>query len=647
MKKLFLILGSCSLLLIGIGLYVNGQQTPYSEQFIQIVETNYREKLDSELLDFYQDKIVSETKSSNSRRELRKSYYALALLEHAKGNYTDSIHYLHKILAMSDTIDPTLNVLVQEGLAINYLALQEMTDSYSHFKKAEQLTKTLGDQELMGRLYNRYGHAVLIYSNRVGVAINLFEHCLTFDIDSNVKLDATIFLAESYLAAGLYDRAINYLIRSFELSIINGSEERQPSILTDLAIAYFLNHNYQSSLNAIEQLYQLEMENSYFPYSLFFVKIAKQAYGEQESEAYLANYSENLGLSDEMPTITSDMSYIYQIEWLLHQDNRAEALTLMGQLDEKILNEYEEILKQLFFWSESMNLWQQYETQQSTSEELIEQYNRLYEQVLSLEHSKIKIVLLDKIVSEGVAVGNYELGYKYLTYQNNLISGGRVDFEPDTIQTITEQIIEEAKRTEQIQRQTDRFYVFSITTIMIGVFGLGYIILQKYLKLKRETKQQLMMQSLTQTLTKEALYQELEVHAEYHHQMTFIAIDIDDFNRYNELYGYLQGDIVLKQLANTIKEVFPQGYINRHHQCFIVVIEGPDYDCTDDLKRLFDSVTNQNIEYATNLEHKRITISAGVSQGMLKSTNDIDTYINRATYKLKLSKKRGKNTFTL
>lgn len=647
LKKILLILGSCCLLLIGIGLYASRQQTVYSKQLIQLVNQNYTDKIDPELLDSYQEKILRETKYPNSRRALGQAYYALSLIEHSKGNYHGSIHYLNKILGMRDAVDPTLNILVQEGFAINYLALEDLTQSYFHFKRAEQLVKKLGNEELQGMLYNRYGHTLLVYSDQVGMAINLFEHCLTFDIDSNVKLDATLFLAESYLVAGLYDRAISYLIRGFELSIINGCEEKQPSILTDLAIAYYLNQNYQLSLNAIEQIYELDMPNAYFPYYLLFMKIAKQVYGDEVFESYLANYRPKIDLFDDSTLETSGVLNIHQIEWLLHQGKTSEVTEIMDKLDEAELNKYEVVLRYLMLWGQSIDLWEQYHQEPLVSESLMEDYSRLYQQAQDLPYSKIKVVLLDKIVKAAVELGNYELGYQHLTYQNSLISGAVMEFGPDTIQTITEEIMAEVEYSENIKKQADRFYVVTATTVTLGLFGFIYIVLKKYVRLKKQTKKQLMMQSLTQTLTKEALYEALEVHAEFHHQLTFIIIDIDDFNRYNELYGYLQGDIVLKQIADTIKRVFPTGYITRHYQGFIVVVEGPDYDCTGDLKRLFDLVAAQNIEYATNLEYKRITISAGVVQGILKSTNDINTYINQATYKLQLSKKRGKNTFTL
>ena len=648
MKKIFLIFGSCcSLLLIGIELYASRQQTVYSKQLIQLVNQNYTEKIDPELLDSYQEKILLETKDPNSRRDLGQAYYALSLIEHSKGNYYDSIHYLNKILRMGDAVDRTLNILVQEGFAINYLALEDLTQSYFYFKRAEQLVEKLGNEELQGLLYNRYGHTLLVYSDQAGVAINLFENCLTFDTDSKVKLDAVLFLAEGYLMAGLYDRAITYLIRGFELSIINGYEEKQPSILTDLAIAYYLNQNYQLSLNAIEQIYELDMPNAYFPYYSLFMKIAKQVYGDEISESYLANYRPKLDRFDEATFETPSGLNIYQIEWLLHQGKTSEVTEIIDKLDEAELNTYEVVLRYLMLWAQSIDLWEQYQQEPLISESLIEDYGRLYQQAKDLPHSKIKVVLLDEIVKAAVELGNYELGYQHLTYQNSLLSGVTMEVGPDTIQTIMEKIMVEVDDSERIKKQVKQYYGFTAMMATLGVCSFIYNVFQKYVKLKRQTKKQLMMQSITQTLTKEALYEALEVHVEFHHRLTFIMIDIDDFNRYNELYGYLQGDIVLKQMADNIKIVFPTGYITRHYQSFIVVIEGADYDCTGDLKHLFDLVATQNIEYATNLEYKRITISAGVVQGILKSTNDIDTYINQSISKLQLSKKRGKNTFTL
>ena len=100
---------------------------------------------------------------------------------------------------------------------------------------------------------------------------------------------------------------------------------------------------------------------------------------------------------------------------------------------------------------------------------------------------------------------------------------------------------------------------------------------RRYFKsLKRKAKESTIFDPLTKTLTKEALYETLELEIELGHNEIyyFLLIDVNDLSSYNESFGYLAGDKVLIEISNLLKIYFPNAYISRHYgQHFIVVIE--------------------------------------------------------------------------
>jgi len=52
----------------------------------------------------------------------------------------------------------------------------------------------------------------------------------------------------------------------------------------------------------------------------------------------------------------------------------------------------------------------------------------------------------------------------------------------------------------------------------------------------------------------EALHKEVEHAKRYKKPLAIIIMDIDDFKQYNDNFGHLQGDVVLKQIANTLSK---------------------------------------------------------------------------------------------
>lgn len=125
-----------------------------------------------------------------------------------------------------------------------------------------------------------------------------------------------------------------------------------------------------------------------------------------------------------------------------------------------------------------------------------------------------------------------------------------------------------------------------------------------------------------------------------------LIIDVDDFKKYNDFYGHIEGDKLLKELATHMGEVLPEsGMLARYGgEEFVIVLS--------DMKReqiitVAEEVKN-NIE-AHHLVHEGreegiITVSIGIAT--LDETSDYITmndFINAADQKLYIGKNTGKN----
>ena len=100
----------------------------------------------------------------------------------------------------------------------------------------------------------------------------------------------------------------------------------------------------------------------------------------------------------------------------------------------------------------------------------------------------------------------------------------------------------------------------------------------------------------------------------------------------------------MKTLVNCIKEIFENEYISRHlGNQFIIVSYHSKEAC---VPNLMQTIYDLNIENSTDLKDRRLTISAGISSGILDSEEAIDQQIKLATNNLEKSRQRGNNKFT-
>ncbi|MTM42712.1 diguanylate cyclase, partial [Turicibacter sanguinis] len=275
--------------------------------------------------------------------------------------------------------------------------------------------------------------------------------------------------------------------------------------------------------------------------------------------------------------------------------------------------------------------------------------DQLYKEIVDSEiYVTAKINLLEQVVKQSIEINNYELGYQYLN--ERLCNFKSTDIKNDSfnISEFYEMTLDQIKQNQIMMK----LIVSIIGTVLVGGVGvLTYIIFKKQSRIKalsNEIKAKQDVDTLTNTLTKEALYDCLEVHMGQDDLLNFMVINIDDFKRYNEVYGYLTGDKVLQKLAQLIKTTFPEAYVARHagHH-FIVVSPNNRSACLLKLEYLLEKMYDENIENTSNLVDGRVTISAGLSTGKVLTKLQVDQHINDATHKLELSKKRGSNKVTV
>jgi len=188
------------------------------------------------------------------------------------------------------------------------------------------------------------------------------------------------------------------------------------------------------------------------------------------------------------------------------------------------------------------------------------------------------------------------------------------------------------------------------------VSGIGYIISSANYKIRYELHQKnAQLENINETLKDQVLRDSLtglynngyifdyidnaiEMAIQYGKDLSLLMIDIDDFKAVNDQYGHLEGDCVIKEVANIIRRETREFDIAARYggEEFIVVLNNSDLVLAKVIaQRILLAIESTKFNFD---EH--ITVSIGTSQWQRDNRN---TLIKKVDDKLYEAKNSGKN----
>ena len=121
-------------------------------------------------------------------------------------------------------------------------------------------------------------------------------------------------------------------------------------------------------------------------------------------------------------------------------------------------------------------------------------------------------------------------------------------------------------------------------------------------------------------------------------------LDVDHFKQFNDTYGHLAGDAVLKTIAARMKECLREyDYIGRYGgEEFLVVLGDADYEtAVKTAERLKLAVSDETVAF--NDKPLAVTVSAGVAVAENSAELTLDRIIMVADQELYKAKSNGRN----
>jgi len=166
-------------------------------------------------------------------------------------------------------------------------------------------------------------------------------------------------------------------------------------------------------------------------------------------------------------------------------------------------------------------------------------------------------------------------------------------------------------------------------------------------RLQEELAHMAMYDALTDILSRRALLEQVEVERQrtrrYHRDLSLLMIDIDHFKKVNDTYGHIIGDIVLREIAQTLKKQTRRSdYVGRYGgEEFLIILPETILNKALVLAEKLRKRVAELIIPADGHVLKGITVSIGASA--YEDDPNVDEFISRSDKWMYKAKANGRN----
>lgn len=130
-------------------------------------------------------------------------------------------------------------------------------------------------------------------------------------------------------------------------------------------------------------------------------------------------------------------------------------------------------------------------------------------------------------------------------------------------------------------------------------------------------------------------------------ELSVIMCDIDNFKKYNDRYGHVEGDVCLRKVAQCIQDSLkrPIDFCARYGgEEFVVVLPNSSLQgATTVAERIRESIENMKIEHSESTTGGVVTMSLGLATRKIVNADSYEQLIQCADQALYLAKKCGRN----
>ena len=186
-----------------------------------------------------------------------------------------------------------------------------------------------------------------------------------------------------------------------------------------------------------------------------------------------------------------------------------------------------------------------------------------------------------------------------------------------------------------------KLLIFMFCSVLITVI---YQVL-KITKLKKNN----MIDQLTGIYNRkylEKLYGELN--SKIQKEIGILMIDIDYFKKYNDTYGHIKGDIIIKEIASILRTSIKKDDVAIRYggEEFLIILNSVSENYLNEIyNKIFNKLEEKNLSHKASLVSDHVTLSIGGVKGIINDKTSFLTLVKKADLALYEAKEEGRNRF--
>lgn len=204
-------------------------------------------------------------------------------------------------------------------------------------------------------------------------------------------------------------------------------------------------------------------------------------------------------------------------------------------------------------------------------------------------------------------------------------------------------IADKLREEEKLSLLKIRILIFSVFIILVLVF----LQIRKITNLKKNN----FTDQLTNVYNRKYLkriYENLDKSSTKSFNFGVLMIDIDYFKKYNDSYGHVKGDYVIKNVAEVlIHSVRKNDSVIRYggEEFLIILKEIQPLELEKICKKIIENLKQRDIPHKFSLVSDRLTLSIGGTNNLVKTSEDLASLIKEADSALYQAKESGRNRY--
>lgn len=567
-----------------------------------------------------------------------KIYNNIGTLHEDLKNYPLALDYYQKSLAKTVEMDDGYGTAIANiNIGNVYLSLNDLEKSEKYI--LESLTYGNNNQKtlLLAHCYYSLGR---LYKEKKDFKQSIKYLRLGID-KANESKDLYILFRiyiEHSLACGLvenYKDAENYLLKAFELSKQIGMDELMPRIHESMAKIYEKNNQsdlaykhfqaYFQASKVVEENRRIERIKSVEYRSKLTASLEETRIYRQLSNELRRSYQQMHVLSNIGQAMTSTHELLDIFEQLYENVNllmNAESLGVGLYVPEAnalrfdLFIEKGQALDPFDLSLDNKKSWSVFSfvnRQTIKINDIEKEYQKYIEGFAATRGHLNYSAMYAPLMVEGEVIGVFSIQAK----EKNAYS----DNDKDLIQTLASYLaiaIKNIMKTEELAKLNNKLKILSEKDGLTGVAN-------------RRLYDEMIPKLWNQAI-------------DANEPLSMMIVDIDNFKDFNDHYGHMTGDEVIKKVASLLLDG------RRNEEDFVARYGGDEFimllpNCNlDEANLLASKLQNElhNINESFNIK-KDVTISIGISTTHPNSHKAIDNFVSLADLQLYASKESGKN----